>query len=659
MATNVKLGVDISAFKQGIKDAQANVKALGAELERNEAQFRATGDAEQYMTDKARLLKMQMSAQKTEIANLEKALDAMKSKGVAPTSAAYMNMQRQLSNAQTSLLKMGVELNNVATGEQKAATEADKMNGSLKNIGKGVAWENVTDGIGKITKTLENGARAAINFGKKIAQNAMGSAEWADDVLTRAMQNGVDAETIQRMDNVAAFIDTDTDVILNARDRLEKGLGKGTTSTLDALAFLGITDLSDPGKVFWEAGEALMALTDSTEQEAKANDLFGKSWKELVPLFTAGEEEYNRLMDAQKVLTNEQVQSLGDVDDAYQKLMQQIELAKNQFWADNAETITGFMQWIVDNSEAVKAGLIAIGTGFGALKVAETAANIAKVVDGFKQLGWIGGGGASGGGGTVWGSIAGKLAGAGGAGAGGLAMYGISAALLAEWKAGWALIEANLKDASLNQVYGDNGGEGGIIDNLDDGMAALVANYFRQWANAPGTEGAFDARDALQQALEASGVSLSEQAVSLIENIFTNFMNGSDPDGLVAKLQETHPEIFVDPVPAEDAAEQIAAQVGTVQVPAELVFGDIPVQEGGGGGGHGFANGLPMVPWDGYPAILHKGERVVPARAMSNTRNYNSNLYVENMVMNNGQDADGLALRVAAAQRQMNRGYGS
>ena len=73
----------------------------------------------------------------------------------------------------------------------------------------------------------------------------------------------------------------------------------------------------------------------------------------------------------------------------------------------------------------------------------------------------------------------------------------------------------------------------------------------------------------------------------------------------------------------------------------------------------GNANGLPYVPFDGYHAILHKGERVVPARAMSNTRNYNSNLYVENMVMNNGQDAEGLAAKLSAAQQWTNRGFGS
>jgi hypothetical protein len=73
----------------------------------------------------------------------------------------------------------------------------------------------------------------------------------------------------------------------------------------------------------------------------------------------------------------------------------------------------------------------------------------------------------------------------------------------------------------------------------------------------------------------------------------------------------------------------------------------------------GFANGLWSVPWDGYPAILHKGERVVPAREVGSSRNFSSNLYVESMIMNNGTDAEGLAAAMAAAQRRTMSGYGS
>ena len=57
-------------------------------------------------------------------------------------------------------------------------------------------------------------------------------------------------------------------------------------------------------------------------------------------------------------------------------------------------------------------------------------------------------------------------------------------------------------------------------------------------------------------------------------------------------------------------------------------------------------------------AWLHEGERVLTAR---DNRMYtaNSNLYVERMIMNNGQDAAGLAAAMAAQNRRVSAGFGS
>ena len=73
--------------------------------------------------------------------------------------------------------------------------------------------------------------------------------------------------------------------------------------------------------------------------------------------------------------------------------------------------------------------------------------------------------------------------------------------------------------------------------------------------------------------------------------------------------------------------------------------------------GHSYANGLPFVPFDGYIAALHKGERVLPA---SQNRSYtqNSNLYVDKMVMNNGTDVNGLAGAIAERNRRVMAGFG-
>ena len=130
-------------------------------------------------------------------------------------------------------------------------------------------------------------------------------------------------------------------------------------------------------------------------------------------------------------------------------------------------------------------------------------------------------------------------------------------------------------------------------------------------------------------------------------------------------------EIPTEPSVPETAAANIAEQIGVVPVQAQLVFSGTGYGGGGGGGmnllrdfGNGLANlfgkqanGLWSVPFDNYPALLHRGERVVPAREVS-SRSYNSNLYVEKMYMSNGTDAQGLADAMAAANRRTVNSYG-
>ena len=106
--------------------------------------------------------------------------------------------------------------------------------------------------------------------------------------------------------------------------------------------------------------------------------------------------------------------------------------------------------------------------------------------------------------------------------------------------------------------------------------------------------------------------------------------------------------------------ETVGAELtGALSAAAEAIRNiQIPSILGLFGGFASHANGIWSVPFDGYGAILHKGERILPAREAGG-RTFSSNLYVENMNMNNGQDAAGLAAAMAAAQRRTMSGYGS
>lgn len=453
MATgvNIKMGVSgVAQFKQSITQAKQNLKTLDAQLQLTEKQYKATGDAETYMQQRTEQLKAKLEEQKSVAAAAEQALATMTEKGVDKSSKAYQEMIRTLAQAKGDMIDTEQQMMGVADAGEEAANGVDAMNYQLKNIGSQVSFGTVTKGINEITSGMEAAAKKAVQFGKAIIRGSMDAASYADDILTRASRygDGYDAELVQQMDNVAAFIDTDTDTIINAQKRLKKAMGnEGSKETMGAFAALGIDPSNEDWEdVFWKAGEALKGLTDDVAQEEYATRLFGRSWDDLNPLFDAGRSKYEQMLSEQTVLTNAQIEALGKEDDAMQKMQQQIDLLKNQFWAglapaitdatnalsglleqfnlylqtdegqqmltnmgnavsglfeelsniDPQEVISGFsgvfksitegFQWIYDHKQDIINALEGIAIGWGALKLTGGALKVLELISGIKGL---------------------------------------------------------------------------------------------------------------------------------------------------------------------------------------------------------------------------------------------------------------------------------
>ena len=675
---NTRMGVSgLSEYKKSMNEAKESVKTLDAQLKLNEEQLKLNGDAEMYMANKAGLLEKQIEEQKKVVANANKALQEMRERGVNESSKSFQKMQQEVWNAATKLTTMKTELQQVESGAAGAKKEAQGMNSELQNVGKGIAWQNVTEGLHKITESMKNGAQAAVNFGKKIAKSAMDSTGWADDVLTRATKYGVDAETVQRMDRVAEFIDTDVDTIIAAQTRLAKN--KDSLGELLGLDVNGKT----VDEAFWEAGKAISSMTDEWEREEAAQKVFGRGWKELLPLFTAGQEKYNQLMEEQTVMSNENVKKLGEADDAIKSIQQQVELMKNQFWADNADKIIELLQWVIDNKDGIVTALTVIAGGFGLLKMGEFALNVGQAVNGLKELMGLGGGG----GGAA-------TAGAGKAAAGAAAKTGAFTAVkgaAASIAVPAAVVTAAVAPAmiAMNQTWAESeekragraataatsnspnaqflgkaaealvlrAGENADFQGIRDLLMGLEARQNQERAElhnlieryAPTTSDGNYTWNQLLRYWESGGGMDAASADALLESV-TNAMQA-------AVAAEGAPKVEVDPEVPEGAAAMLAEQIGTVPVLVTPQVSGFSFSKSYTG--DGFANGIWSVPIDGMIARLHKGERVVPAREVNSSRNFSSNLYVESMYMNNGQDAEGLAAAMAAANKRTMSGYGN
>lgn len=413
---SVKMGVTgVATFKRNIGDAEAKIKALNAALKLNESQLKLTGNQETYMSNKVKILKDRIDAQIQVVREAEKALKAMKDKGVNPASKEFQDMQTKVYQAATKLTNMKTELKNVETNSGKAATGLNKTNESLKSLNKAKAWDNVSEGIGKVTKTLEQGARAAINFGNRLMGAMKDSTGWADDLLTLSEQTDIDVETLQKMQHLAEIVDTDVDAIIAAKKRMSKAAAGDGAKDIQELFGIDVAG-KNPDDLFWDIGEALMGMGEAFDKESAAQKVFGRNWNELLPLFKLGRTEYEKMLGEQSYLTEEQVQNLGDADDKIKQFEQQIADMKNAFWSENADKITDLLQWLIDKKDRVYSALKVIGAGFGLLKLGEFALHLGKAINGFKELGLIKGAEAA----------AGSAAGAGTAGtATGLGMSGL------------------------------------------------------------------------------------------------------------------------------------------------------------------------------------------------------------------------------------------
>lgn len=448
---NVKMGVSgVQQFKQNLTQAKQAVKTLDAQLALTEKQFKQTGDSESYMAEKSALLDAKLENQKKILENTEKALEQMTQNGVDRSSKAYQDMYRQMVQAKSEIIDTENAMNGMTDAGDKASDAVSEMNSQLAGIGKGVAWDNVTNGLESITSGMENVIKKAWKVGEAIVNATLGAGSWADELKTTAAQYEIDPEDLQRWRKTANIIDTDVDTILTAQDKLKKGREQADKETMGALAYLGVdpTGKSDLD-IFWETGEAIARLGKEEDKVYYAQKAFGKSWRELLPLFQAGREEWDKTNSEWSVVENDQLDKLGKMDDAYQKMQGEWETFKNELLSafagpltEGMDTITALFKelneyldtpegqamlkqigdtvsqlisdlvnikpedvinslkgiidgitdafkWIDEHHQEVTTALEVIAGGFVLLKLGEVATNIGKIVSGFTTL-WNG-----------------------------------------------------------------------------------------------------------------------------------------------------------------------------------------------------------------------------------------------------------------------------
>ena len=166
---------------------------------------------------------------------------------------------------------------------------------------------------------------AAAFSGVKITQFVRDAIEAADRIADLSKRTGIAAETLQRLQFIAAQSGTDIDALAKAWNRYSVNLAgaeQGTKSAQQRFNQLGMNfkelrDLS-PEDQLLAIADSIASLGAQSDRTKALVDLFGKSGAELAPVFNEGADALRRMFDEQgKVLSNEQIEKIDEFNDRW------------------------------------------------------------------------------------------------------------------------------------------------------------------------------------------------------------------------------------------------------------------------------------------------------------------------------------------------------
>ena len=331
--------VDIAEMKAAMADARRAISLANAEFKTATAGLDKWAKSADGVDAKLQQLNKILPEQEKILKQLEGQYE-LTAKEMGADSAEAQKLAIQVENQKATIArtkadiaKYTTQLEDMRKESSTASQVTAKLKEGLQTVGKAAA-EAAAVGFAAFTAAV---AAAVTALGKATVQ----AASYADEMITMSKVTGISTDDLQAYSYAAELVDVSLETMTAALGRNTKSMAsaqKGTAAYADAYAALGIEvtdangELRDGETVFWEAIEALGKIENETQRDALAMQLFGKSARDLNPLIEAGADamaqyvEEARAMGA--VMSSEQLESLGEFDDAMQRLKSGAEAGK-------------------------------------------------------------------------------------------------------------------------------------------------------------------------------------------------------------------------------------------------------------------------------------------------------------------------------------------
>lgn len=329
----IELGADASGIQKALEGIDSQLKTTQNQLKDVNKLLQLDPKNTELLTQKQKSLESAISLTKDRIEELKNAQS-----GVQEGSAEWDALQREIiANEQQlkSLEKQYRDFGSVAAQQIKA------VGAELQNAGSKI------EGFGKKLSGISGGA-AAIGGGLlKMGYDAITA---ADDLNTLSKQTGISTDELQKMQYASDLVDVSVEDITGALRKLKSNMD----GQPEAWERLGVAttnadgSMRDATDVFYDTIKALSEVSNETERDQLAMDLFGKSADSLAGIIDDGgaalQEFGQQAEDMGLILDQGTLDSLNATNDTIDQLKANLGGTVAQIGADVGSVLAPLLE---------------------------------------------------------------------------------------------------------------------------------------------------------------------------------------------------------------------------------------------------------------------------------------------------------------------------
>lgn len=370
-----------SEYRKALSEISSNLKVLNSEMKAVTSEYDKNDKSVANLSSQNEVLNKKIDEQEKKVSVLKDALENAK-KETGDNSETTKKWQTELNNAQAELNQLNRKVSDNADAMKEAeqgtkeeadavedfGKEAEKSGEKALSLGDIIKANLISEAIKAGLSALADGFKA---IGSAMGDCLTAGASYADNMLTLSAQTGLSTDTLEKYNAVAELTDVSMETLTKSMSKNLKSMSDardGSEAYAEAYKKLGvqITDadgsLRDSETVYWETIDALKGVTDETERDALAMELFGKSAKDLNTVIEMGSEgiaEYEQqAVSMGAVLGGEGLEALGALDDQMQIFASTTGATKNILASAFAPAMSGALEGVNSLGGALN-GLIA------------------------------------------------------------------------------------------------------------------------------------------------------------------------------------------------------------------------------------------------------------------------------------------------------------